>query len=158
MMLQGQIPSRALLADFPIYLSLATAIMRGNVVEFTALSQHPQFAEDGLMSLVQRLRSAVILAGLALLAQVYSRISFADIAEILHMGSSEDAEGFCAKAASEGTIQAEIDHTAQCLVAVSREGDTGDTLSERIHRDIKDCFAVREDAQRATHKEKVVED
>jgi hypothetical protein len=70
----------------------------------------------------------------------------------------EDAEGFCAKAASEGTIQAEIDHTAQCLVAVSREGDAGDTLSERIHRDIKDCFAVREDAQRATHKEKVVED
>jgi len=102
MMLQGQIPSRSLLLDAPIYLKLARAIMNGDVLAFQAIQDSEEFKDDGLSVLIPRLRSSVILAGLTLISQCYSKITFKDISEMLQIGSAEDAEGFCAKAASGG--------------------------------------------------------
>jgi 26S proteasome regulatory subunit N3 len=153
MMLQGQVPPRGMLLGLPIYLALARSILQGDVIAFQEVAQNPQFAEDGLAPLVQRLRSAVILAGLTVISHCYSRIRFADIATMLHIGSAEDAEGFCAKAAADGLIDAIIDHDSQCLVSLKSKDDTAGGFGERIHKDIQDCFGIREDTQRTLHEE-----
>ncbi|KAK8898544.1 26S proteasome non-ATPase regulatory subunit 3 [Tritrichomonas musculus] len=148
MMLQGQVPSRAMLLDMPNYLSLARSILNGDVAKFQQVSQNQQFIDDGLAPLVQRLRSAVILAGLTMISHCYSRIKFDDIAKQLQIDSAEDAEGFCAKAAADGLIDAVIDHESGCLVSMESKDDSAAGFSERIHKDIQDCFGIREDTQR----------
>ena len=155
MMLQGQVPSRDMLLDIPIYLDLARSILQGDVMAFQEVAQNQQFVDDGLAPLVQRLRSAVILAGLTMIAHCYSRITFSDIAEMLHIGSAEDAEGFCAKAAADGLIDAVIDHKAGCLESMKNKDDGNGSFSERIHKNIKDCFGIREDTQKTMHEEAV---
>ena len=155
MMLQGQIPSRATLLDAPLYLELARAIMAGDIIGFQNIQAHQEFVDDGLADLIPRLRSSVILAGLTLISHCYSRISFQDIAEMLHIGSPEDAEGFCAKAASGGLIEGVIDHENGCLISTKSQDDTASGFGERIHKDIKDCFAIREDTQRIMHEEAI---
>ena len=157
MMLQGQVPSRAMLLDLPNYLDLARSILQGDVIAFQKIAQNQQFIDDGLAPLVQRLRSAVILAGLTMISHCYSRIKFVDIAEMLHIGSAEDAEGFCAKAAADGLIDALIDHESGCLVSMQNKDDSAAGFSERIHKDIQDCFGIREDTQRTMHDEAVSE-
>jgi 26S proteasome regulatory subunit N3 len=157
MMLQGQVPSRGMLVDLPIYQSLARSILQGDVKAFQQVAQSQQFVDDGLAPLVQRLRSAVILAGLTMISRCYSRITFSDIAEMLVIGSAEDAEGFCAKAAADGLIDAVIDHASQCLLSLSNKDDAAGGFGERIHKDIQDCFGIREDTQRTMHEEKVDE-
>ena len=154
MMLQGQVPSRAMLLGLPIYLDLARSILKGDVIAFREVAQNQQFVDDGLAPLVHRLRSAVILAGLTMISHCYSRITFNDIAEMLHIGSPEDAEGFCAKAAADGLIDAVIEHENHCLVSLRGKDDTS-SFSERIHKDIQDCFGIREDTQRTMHEEAV---
>ncbi|KAH0791054.1 PCI domain containing protein [Histomonas meleagridis] len=157
MMLQGQVPSRAMLLDHPIYLDLARSILKGDVIAFQEVVKNPQFAEDGLAPLVQRLRSSVILAGLTNISHCYSRITFADIAEMLHIGSAEDAEGFCAKAAADGIIDAEIEHESGCLKSRNSKDEANTGFSDRINKDIQDCFSIREDTQRIMHEEAVQE-
>lgn len=148
MMIQGQVPSRAMLLDMPNYLNLARSILNGDVANFEKVSQEKQFIDDGLAPLVQRLRSAVILAGLTMISHCYSRIKFDDIAKQLQIDSAEDAEGFCAKAAADGLIDAVIDHENGCLVSTESRDDSAAGFSERIHKDIQDCFGIREDTQR----------
>ncbi|OHS93858.1 PCI domain containing protein [Tritrichomonas foetus] len=157
MMLQGQVPSRAMLLDQPNYLDLARSILQGDVIAFQKIAQNQQFIDDGLAPLVQRLRSAVILAGLTMISHCYSRITFNNIAEMLHIGSAEDAEGFCAKAAADGLIDALIDHESGCLISQQSKDDSAAGFSERIHKDIQDCFGIREDTQRTMHDEAVSE-
>jgi hypothetical protein len=144
-----------MLMELPIYLDLARSILQGDVIAFQKVAENPQFAEDGLAALVQRLRSAVILAGLTMISHCYSRITFCDIAELLHIGSAEDAEGFCAKAAADGLIDAVIQHDSGCLVSMRNKDDGSGGFSERIHKDIQDCFGIREDTQRTMHEEAV---
>ena len=129
----------------------------GDVIAFQDVVKSPQFAEDGLAPLVQRLRSSVILAGLTMISHCYSRISFADIADMLHIGSAEDAEGFCAKAAADGIIDAVIEHESGCLLSVSSKDEANTGFSDRINKDIQDCFSIREDTQRIMHEEAVQE-
>lgn len=148
MMLQGQVPSRTMLLDLPNYLDLARSILSGDVAKFQQVSRHQQFIDDGLAPLVQRLRSAVILAGLTMISHCYTRITFADIAKQLQIDSAEDAEGFCAKEAADGLIDAIIDHENGCLVSRQNQDETAAGFSERIHKDIQDCFGIREDTQR----------
>lgn len=155
MMLQGKVPSRAMLFGMPIYLALARSILQGDVLAFQDVAQNQQFVDDGLAPLVQRLRSAVILAGLTTISHCYSRITFTDIAGMLHMGSAEDAEGFCAKAAADGLIEAVIEHETGCLISDTNKDDGSEGFSRRIHKNIQDCFGIREDTQRAMHEETV---
>ena len=157
MMLQGQVPARSMLLDTPVYLTLARSILQGDVIAFQEVAQSPIFEQDGLAPLVQRLRSSVILAGLTMIAHCYSRISFEDIANQLHIGSAEDAEGFCAKAAARGLIDAVIEHESGCLVSMSGKEDANAGFAERLNKDIKDCFGIREDTQRTMHEEAVTD-
>jgi 26S proteasome regulatory subunit N3 len=85
MLLQGQIPTRDSLSEFPAYLVPADAIIRGDIGGYESIAGHEQFQADGTAVLVSRLRSAVMLAGLATISAVYSRISFQDVAEILRI-------------------------------------------------------------------------
>jgi hypothetical protein len=65
--------------------------------------------------------------------------------------STEDVERFCAKAAADGMIRAELDHQGRCLI--SKNGDASDeVLAERVARATEDCFAFRGDAQRGIPK------
>jgi 26S proteasome regulatory subunit N3 len=155
MMLRGQVPARGMLADLPVYLTLARSILQGDVISFERVAKHEQFTEDGLAPLVERLRSAVILAGLTMISQCYSRIRFEEIADMLHIESSADAEGFCAKAAADGLIDAVINHAEGTLESASNKDDAAGGFSERIHKDIQDCFGIREDTQRTMHDEAV---
>jgi len=157
MMLQGQVPSRGMLLDMPNYLDLARSILKGDIIAFQDVASNPEFEEDGLAPLVQRLRSSVILAGLTMIAHCYSRISFSDIAEMLHIGSAEDAEGFCAKAAADGIIDAIINHECGCLMSMRKQDEGTAGFGERINKDIQDCFGIREDTQRTMHEEAVTE-
>lgn len=157
MMLQGQVPARSMLLETPVYLKLARSILQGDVISFQEVAQSPVFEEDGLAPLVQRLRSSVILAGLTMIAHCYSRISFNDIAEQLHIGSAEDAEGFCAKAAADGLIDAVIEHESGCLVSMKGKEDASAGFAERLNKDIQDCFGIREDTQRTMHEEAVTD-
>jgi hypothetical protein len=144
-----------MLLDLPIYLNLARSILQGDVISFQGIAQDQQFVDDGLAPLVQRLRSAVILAGLTMISHCYSMITFSDIADMLHIGSAEDAEGFCAKAAADDLIDAVIQHETGCLVSMRSKDDSGGGFGERIHKNIQDCFGVREDTQRTMHEEAV---
>lgn len=105
-LLTGEIPERAsfrapgLAAPLAPYLELTRAVRAGDLPAFTAtLRTHAAvFARDHTDTLVARLEANVIKTGLRKLALSYSRISFADIAAKLQLGSAEDAEFLCAKA------------------------------------------------------------
>lgn len=152
MMLRGQVPARSMLVGTPDYLELARSILKGDLIKFQEVMSKEVFKKDGLDPLVQRLRSSVILAGLTMISQCYSKIEFSDIADRLKLDSAEDAEGFCAKAAADGLIDAIIEHNNGCLVSRSIQDESGLGFSERINRNIQDCFGIREDTQRAMHE------
>ena len=57
----------------------------------------------------------------------YSNITFADIAEKLHLDSPEDAEFIVAKAIRDGVIEAELDHRQ----GIMQSKDTSDVYSTR---------------------------
>ena len=75
------------------------AVRTGNLGNFNqALTTYgDRFAAEGTYSLIVRLRHNVIKAGVRMINQSYSRISLADIAEKLQLGSPEDVEFIVAK-------------------------------------------------------------
>lgn len=157
MMLQGKVPPRSMLIDESVYLELARSIRRGDVEAFRAISNNQQFKDDGLAVLVPRLRGSVILAGLTTIAQCYSRISFEDIARFLKIENPEDAESYCAKVAADGLIEATIDHEHGWLICQRSKDNGSGGFSERINKDIVDCFGIREDTQRTMHEESITD-
>lgn len=64
-----------------------------------------QFQEDHTFMLILRLRHNVIKTGLRAISLSYSRISLADVASKLALGSREDAEFIVAKAIRDGVIE-----------------------------------------------------
>jgi len=94
------------------YFQLTQAVRTGNLGNFNqALTTYgDRFAAEGTYSLIVRLRHNVIKAGVRMINQSYSRISLADIAEKLQLGSPEDVEFIVAKAIRDGVIEATIDH------------------------------------------------
>lgn len=58
---------------------------------------HTQFEADHTYTLILRLRHNVIKTGIRMISLSYSRISLAEIARKLTLGSSEDAEFIVAK-------------------------------------------------------------
>jgi hypothetical protein len=107
MMFQGDVRAPGVWRICPL-ISISRAVFEDDVISVERVAQEKQFAEDGLVSLVERLRSAIIiiirLAGLAMISQCYSRITFGDIANLLHIESPADDEGFCPKAAADWPI------------------------------------------------------
>ena len=84
------------------YLYLTQAVRTGNIQQFQHIANHTiyklVFKTDKNMSLVQRLGHNVLKTGLKKISLSYSRISFKDVAEKLHLSSPEATEFICAKA------------------------------------------------------------
>lgn len=75
------------------------AVRTGNLANFNQVLEKfkSNFEQDGTYTLIVRLRHNVIKTGVRIISQSYSRISLADIAKKLLLGSSEDAEFIVAK-------------------------------------------------------------
>ena len=82
-----------------LYNDLSAAVRTGNLANFNQVLEKfkNNFEQDGTYTLIVRLRHNVIKTGVRIISQSYSRISLADIAKKLLLGSSEDAEFIVAK-------------------------------------------------------------
>ncbi|KAL7637683.1 UNVERIFIED_CONTAM: hypothetical protein RMT77_011292 [Armadillidium vulgare] len=117
-LLLGDIPERQIFRQAIMrralapYLELTQAVRLGNLQHFTSvLEQHKtKFQEDHTFMLILRLRHNVIKTGLRSISLSYSKISLADVAQKLMLGSKEDAEFIVAKAIRDGVIEAVINH------------------------------------------------
>lgn len=80
-------------------LSFFPAVKAGNLNMFNEVLEnlHTQFEADHTYTLILRLRHNVIKTGIRMISISYSRISLAEIARKLTLGSSEDAEFIVAK-------------------------------------------------------------
>lgn len=134
------------------YLELTQAVRLGDLNAFTAavVKHTARFQADGNFSLVQRLRHSVIKTGLRNISLSYSRISFADIAAKLRIGSANDAEYMCAKAIRDGVIEATLDHDNGYLASSTSGNVYSTTLpQEQFHQRIDFCLSVHNDAVRS---------
>lgn len=120
-LLMGDIPERSLFSSpadmrksLAPYLAITQAVRVGDLDKFSeAMQQHKAvFERDGIYSLIIRLRSNVIKAGLRKINLAYSRISLSSIAAKLKLGSVSDAESLVAKAVHDGVIEAAVDRAA----------------------------------------------
>jgi len=117
-LLLGDIPDRQIFRQAIMrkalvpYLQLTQAVRLGNLNLFTETLNKSKlkFQEDHTFMLIVRLRHNVIKTGLRSISLSYSRISLADVAQKLMLGSREDAEFIVAKAIRDGVIEAVIDH------------------------------------------------
>ena len=152
-LLMGDIPERALFARAPgalaPFMALTRATRAGSLPAFrAALAAHaPALARSGTLSLVRRLEANVIRTGLRRMASAYSRVTFADIAGKLGLGSAEDAEFLCAKAVKDGVLDAALDHARGVLLCQPR-GNVYATKEpqEAFHRRITFCLDVHNEA------------
>jgi len=148
-LLMGDLPERSLFnqpefkQELAPFLLLAQAIRAGNMGEFQKVLDNygGVFKADKTHSLVLRLRNNVLKTGLRRISISYSRISFADIATKLHLGSAKDAEFVCAKAIRDGVVDAMLDHDAGFMR--SKEiVDTYSTSAPRKALHLRTCFCL----------------
>ena len=120
-LLMGEIPdvknllTQSQIKDFLIYkpyLELLKVVRHGNLEEFRNLLKlyEKSFENDGMFTLIQRIRHVLIKAGLRNINLSYSRISIKDIAEKLKLESEKEAEYIIAKAIRDGVFLAKINH------------------------------------------------
>lgn len=117
-LLTGETPDRAvfhmpgLRKPLLPYLRLTQAVRVGDLQAFQHVLDEfgKVFKDDKTYTLILRLRQNVIRMGLRKINVAYSCISFQDIADKLHLESTEVAEGVVAKAIADGVINASIDH------------------------------------------------
>ena len=79
-----------------------------------------KFSAEGTYTLIVRLRHNVIKTGVRMINLSYSRISLADIADKLQLGSPEDAEFIIAKVTFVGE-----NHFSQCLQTTNKHPFNG---------------------------------
>jgi len=117
-LLLGEIPDRALFRQPTLrkplapYFQLTQAVRTGNLARFSEVLENfgDKFQADHTYTLIIRLRHNVIKTGVRMINLSYSRISLADVANKLMLGSPEDAEYIAAKAIHDGVIEAKINH------------------------------------------------
>lgn len=130
MLLVGDVPERHLFKDTGLgpYYELTRVVRIGDLTAFKQVAEKYSdvFQQDGLATLINRLRHNVIKIGLRKINLAYSQISFADIAKKVGFdGSLEDIEGVVAKAVREGVIEGQCNHDTGCL----RSRDVGDVYA-----------------------------
>ncbi|KAF8782416.1 26S proteasome non-ATPase regulatory subunit like protein [Argiope bruennichi] len=138
-LLLGDIPDRSLFRQPQLRKSLAPYYQLTQVLE----NLGPQFQKDHTYTLILRLRHNVIKTGIRMISLSYSRISLAEIARKLLLGSSEDAEFIVAKAIRDGVIEATINH-AQGYMQSKQTVDvysTGEPLAA-FHKRISFCLDI----------------
>ena len=111
------------------YLQVTQAVKSGDVSRFDKVIKQfsAQFTADHTYTLITRLHHNVIKTAVKTISLAYSKITFADIAEKLHLDSPEDAEFIVAKAIRDGVIEAELDHRQ----GIMQSKDTSDVYSTR---------------------------
>jgi 26S proteasome regulatory subunit N3 len=142
-LLMGDIPERSLFSPKELqkslapYLALTQAVRVGDLAQFNAaMTKHKVvFERDGIYSLIVRLRSNVIKAGLRKINLAYSKISIQDICAKLKLDSVDDGEYMVAKAIHDGVIDATVDRAAR----------------EVFSKEVVDVYATNE-PQQAYHK------
>ncbi|KYQ93363.1 26S proteasome regulatory subunit S3 [Tieghemostelium lacteum] len=116
-LLMGEIPERSIFsqknlrASLKPYLILTQTVRVGDLVSFHKVQEQycQLFKEDKTFSLIQRLRTSVIKAGLKKINAAYSRISFDDIVTKLKFdGNPQDMMFIVAKTIKDGVIDATI--------------------------------------------------
>lgn len=135
-LLMGEIPDRAVFVNVesPLlqealvpYLALTRAVRVGDLAAFERVcTQYDSvFASAGHVSLIVRLRHAVIKTGLRKLSTAYSRLSLLAVRQRLALQCSPlDVESIVAKAISDGVIEAKIKHVNGQAILVSETGTT----------------------------------
>jgi len=154
-LLTGEIPPRevffspGMTKHLRPYMDLTGSVRQGDVAVFTRIAEKHSavFAADGTDVLIGRLAHNVVKAGLRRLNISYSRISLADIAERLSLGSARSAEYIVAKAIRDGVIDGVIDHDGGFL----RSNEITDVYStnepaEAMHRRITFCLNTHAEA------------
>jgi len=134
-LLLGNIPERQvflakdLKAALHPYLQVTQAVKSGDVSRFDKVIKEfsAQFKADHTYTLITRLHHNVIKTAVKTISLAYSKITFTDIAEKLHLDSPEDAEFIVAKAIRDGVIEAELDHRQ----GIMQSKDTSDVYSTR---------------------------
>lgn len=109
-LLMGDIPERSLFnqiefnSELQPYLILTQAVRTGDVIQFNSIMNKYKlsFQNDKNLTLVERLEHNVLKTGLRKISVSYARISLHDIAQKLHINSSEAVEYICAKAIRDG--------------------------------------------------------
>lgn len=117
-LLMGEIPEKSIFTQKGLskplqpYLALTKDVRVGDLLKFrkTVDQYSDVYKQDKTYSLIQRIRQNVIRTGLKKISLSYSRISFTDICEKLHLDNPEDVEYIVAKAIRDGIIDATIDH------------------------------------------------
>ena len=112
-LLMGDIPERSLFNQIEFnfelqpYLILTQAVRTGDVIQFNSIMNKYKlsFQNDKNLTLVERLEHNVLKTGLRKISVSYSRISLHDIAQKLHINSSEAVEYICAKAIRDGKFR-----------------------------------------------------
>jgi 26S proteasome regulatory subunit N3 len=157
-MLMGEIPERAdflepaLKASLRPYFLLTQTVRVGDPTSFesTLQAHKDQFIQDGVYSLIVRLRNNVIKTGLRKINLSYSRISIQDVCTKLNLPSVEDTEHVVAKAIHDGVIDAVIDRKQHYLF--SRENHDVYTTNEPqdvFHKRIQFCMDIHNGAVKA---------
>merc|ERR1711971_1548023 len=134
-LLLGNIPERQvflakdLKAALHPYLQVTQAVKSGDVSRFDKVIKEfsAQFKADHTYTLITRLHHNVIKTAVKTISLAYSKITFTDIAEKLHLDSPEDAEFIVAKAIRDGVIEAELDHRQ----GIMQSKDTSHVYSTR---------------------------
>lgn len=157
-LLMGEIPDRNIFSEKEFtkfltpYYKLVQAVLHGNLGEFNSVvnTYKKTFIQDDLLNLIARLHQNVIKTGLRRINLSYSKISFKDIAEKLHLEDAKDVEFIVAKAIRDGVMTANIDHAAQSVTLTEKEDlyATQDPESA-FRRRIDFCFNVHNAATKA---------
>ena len=124
-LLMGEIPEKSIFNQknlrVPLepYLALTQTVRSGDLQEFHNIVKkyEKSFQDDKNLTLVHRLGHNVIKTGLKKISLSYSRISLVDVAQKLHLDTASSAEYICAKAITDGVIDANIDHEQGWLVS-----------------------------------------
>lgn len=158
-LLMGNIPDRATFRQKDLesalvpYLELTQAVRAGDLARFeSVLAKYKSdvFSRDRVLTLVERVRNNVLKTGLRKIGLAYSRISFSDIAEKLHLDSADDAEYVAAMAIRDGVLGGVIDHAAGC-VRSQESSDVYETpeASSQFHARIELTHNLHNEALRA---------
>ena len=158
-LLLGEIPERTHFTTSGMrralkpYFSLTQAIRKGDLKAFQRVAQQhwDQFLKDKTHNLIVRLQHNVIRTGLRNISKAYSRISLADVSQMLGLNSGvEEVECIVAKAVRDGAIDAKIDHTNQ-WITTSEASDIYSTFEpqQAFHSRIMFCLNLHNDAVKA---------
>ena len=160
-LLMGHIPDRSLfvntieatndsvtLSQLKPYYELTQQVRLGNVNGFETIVEkyRDQYIADDNLTLINRIRQNVIRTGLKSIIKAYSRISFADVSQKLHLNDVDinDVQGIIAKAIKDGIIDAKIDESTQS-VDTAKNQDVYQTSepADEFDKRIQFCLSCR---------------